>query len=60
MRPMAAPIHDARRLPREPEPDPMALPALAFRHVSKAFGTAVALGDVELEVGRANCSAWSG
>ena len=29
----------------------MAPPALAFRHVSKAFGTAVAIGDVELEVG---------
>jgi ABC-2 type transport system ATP-binding protein len=30
----------------------MASPALAFRHVSKAFGTAVALGDIELEVGQ--------
>lgn len=28
----------------------MAPPALAFRHVSKAFGKAVALGDVELDV----------
>lgn len=48
---MAACPNCARRYTREPEPDSMAPQALAFRHVSKAFGTSVALGDVQLDVG---------
>lgn len=41
----------ARTAPRVPRTRSMEPPALAFAHVSKAFGTASALSDVELEVG---------